>query len=75
MMGEISERYFNDLFICCDEEKINKISVPKATELFRSASLSNEIIQEVSYKIINLILFLLPKMNSSVNLEKNIFGI
>jgi RalBP1-associated Eps domain-containing protein len=50
MMGEISERYFNDLFICCDEEKINKISVPKATELFRSASLSNEIIQEVSYK-------------------------
>jgi hypothetical protein len=48
-MGENSQlRYFNDLFILCDEDKINKVTVIKASELFRSASLSNEAIKEVS---------------------------
>jgi hypothetical protein len=48
-MGENSQlRYFNDLFILCDEDKINKVTVVKASELFRSASLSNDAVKEVS---------------------------
>ena len=50
-LTETETRYYGDLFLCCDEEKTGKIPMLKATELFRSANLSNEKILEVSYKI------------------------
>lgn len=40
------ERYFHDLFLCCESE--GKVPALRATELFRSANLSNQIITQVS---------------------------
>lgn len=40
------ERYFHDLFLCCESE--GKVPALRATELFRSADLSNQIITQVS---------------------------
>lgn len=47
-LTETETRYYGDLFLCCDEEKTGKIPMLKASELFRSADLSNDRILEVS---------------------------
>lgn len=47
-LTETESRYFSDLFLCCDTDKTGKIPSLKATELFRSANLSNDVIQEVN---------------------------
>lgn len=41
------QRYFQDLFLCCESE--GKVPALKATELFRSANLSNEHIRQVNH--------------------------
>lgn len=51
-MDELSEtelRYYNDLFKICSESSDGSGKVPalKATSLFRSANLSNEVINKV----------------------------
>lgn len=46
-LSETELRYFGDLFLCCDVEKTGKIVTLKATELFRSANLSNDIVNKV----------------------------
>lgn len=51
-MDELSEaelRYYNDLFKICSEssDSSGKIPALKATSLFRSANLSNEVINKV----------------------------
>ncbi|XP_061396146.1 ralBP1-associated Eps domain-containing protein 1 [Musca vetustissima] len=46
-LTETESRYYGDLFLCCDEEKTGKIPMLKASELFRSANLSNEKILEI----------------------------
>lgn len=46
-LNETESRYFSDLFLCCDVEKVGKISILKAMELFRSANLQNDKILEV----------------------------
>lgn len=49
-LSETELRYFGDLFLCCDVEKTGKISTLKATELFRSANLTNEVVKQVKLK-------------------------
>lgn len=46
-LNETESRYFGDLFLCCDVEKVGKISILKAMELYRSANLQNDKILEV----------------------------
>uniref|UniRef100_A0A336K1W6 CSON009969 protein n=1 Tax=Culicoides sonorensis TaxID=179676 RepID=A0A336K1W6_CULSO len=40
------ERYFHDLFVCCESE--GKVPSLRATELFRSANLSNQVITQIT---------------------------
>ncbi|XP_037810849.1 uncharacterized protein LOC119603054 isoform X1 [Lucilia sericata] len=47
-LTETESRYYGDLFLCCDEEKTGKIPMLKASELYRSANLSNEKILEIT---------------------------
>ncbi|XP_013118276.1 uncharacterized protein LOC106095584 isoform X2 [Stomoxys calcitrans] len=47
-LTETESRYYGDLFLFCDEEKTGKIPMLKASELFRSANLSNEKILEIT---------------------------
>uniref|UniRef100_A0A1B0DML3 Uncharacterized protein n=1 Tax=Phlebotomus papatasi TaxID=29031 RepID=A0A1B0DML3_PHLPP len=49
-ISETESRYFADIFLCCDVEKTGKVPILKATELFRSANLSNDIIRQFNYK-------------------------
>lgn len=49
-ISETESRYFGDLFVCCDAEKIGKVPILKATEMFRSANLSNDVIRQVSVR-------------------------
>uniref|UniRef100_A0A6B2EH71 Putative ral-gtpase effector ralbp1 n=1 Tax=Phlebotomus kandelakii TaxID=1109342 RepID=A0A6B2EH71_9DIPT len=46
-ISETESRYFADIFLCCDVEKTGKVPILKATELFRSANLSNDIIRQI----------------------------
>lgn len=45
---ELESRYYMDLFLCCDIEKTGKVPILKATEMFRSAEVSNDILKHVS---------------------------
>lgn len=47
-LTETEMRYFGDLFLCCDEESNGKIPILKATELFRSSNVSNDVLKQVS---------------------------
>lgn len=60
-MDELSEaelRYYNDLFKICSESSDGSGKIPalKATSLFRSANLSNEVINKVG---LNCVLFII----------------
>lgn len=46
-ISDTESRYFGDLFLCCDVEKSGKVPILKATEMFRSANLSNDVIRQV----------------------------
>lgn len=46
-LTETEMRYFGDLFLCCDEESNGKIPILKATELFRSSNISNDVLKQV----------------------------
>lgn len=55
---ELESRYFSDLFACCDIEKTGKVPVLKATEMFRSSNISDDILKNVrSIIIANFLLF------------------
>lgn len=41
-------RYFSDLFLCCDEDKAGKVALLKATELFRSSKVPNDVLKQVN---------------------------
>lgn len=51
-LTETEMRYFGDLFLCCDEESNGKIPILKATELFRSSNISNDVLKQVIYPIL-----------------------
>lgn len=44
---ELETRYFADLFACCDTEKTGKIHSLKATEMFRSSDIPNDVLENV----------------------------
>ncbi|KAI5637548.1 ralBP1-associated Eps domain-containing protein 1 [Phthorimaea operculella] len=46
-LTETETRYFGDLFLCCDEESNGKIPILKATELFRSSNVPNDILKQI----------------------------
>ncbi|XP_053610717.1 ralBP1-associated Eps domain-containing protein 1 [Plodia interpunctella] len=46
-LTETEMRYFGDLFLCCDEESNGKIPILKATELFRSSNVSNDVLKQI----------------------------
>lgn len=46
-LTETELRYFGDLFLCCDEESNGKIPILKATELFRSSNVSNDVLKQI----------------------------
>ncbi|PNF14426.1 hypothetical protein B7P43_G01697, partial [Cryptotermes secundus] len=47
-LTETEQRYFGDLFICCDSDNSGKIPVYKASELFRSANLPLDVLKQVT---------------------------
>ncbi|XP_045488854.1 ralBP1-associated Eps domain-containing protein 1 [Pieris rapae] len=46
-LTETEMRYFGDLFLCCDEESNGKIPILKATELFRSSNIPNDVLKQI----------------------------
>ncbi|PZC76431.1 hypothetical protein B5X24_HaOG204670 [Helicoverpa armigera] len=46
-LTETEMRYFGDLFLCCDEESNGKIPILKATELFRSSNVHNDVLKQI----------------------------
>lgn len=48
---ELESRYFSDLFSCCDTEKTGKIHPLKATEMFRSSDIPNDVLENVRSKL------------------------
>lgn len=53
-LTDTETRYYADLFICCDVDKTGKIPMLKATELYRSANISEDVVMEVFHNIYNL---------------------
>lgn len=47
-LSDALQRYFSDIFLCCDEENSGKASVIKALELIRSGNIPEDIITQVS---------------------------
>lgn len=50
-LSETEQRYFSDLFVCCDNENTGKVPVKKAIELFRSGNVPNDVLNQVSVKV------------------------
>ena len=46
-LSETEQRYFGDLFVCCDSDNTGKIPLYKASELFRSANLPLDVLKQV----------------------------
>jgi len=46
-LSETEQRYFGDLFVCCDSDNTGKIPIYKASELFRSANLPLDVLKQV----------------------------
>lgn len=44
---ELESRYFSDLFSCCDIEKTGKVHPLKATEMFRSSNIPDDVLENV----------------------------
>ncbi|XP_017108791.2 ralBP1-associated Eps domain-containing protein 1 isoform X2 [Drosophila bipectinata] len=47
-LTEPESRFYSELFQCCDVENTGKVPILKATELFRSADISNEAVIEIT---------------------------
>ncbi|GLH11588.1 Uncharacterized protein GBIM_16344 [Gryllus bimaculatus] len=47
-LSETEQRYFGDLFTCCDSDKTGKVPVYKASELFRSANLPLDVLKQIT---------------------------
>lgn len=47
-LSETEQRYFSDLFVCCDNENTGKVPVNKAIELFRSGNVPNDVLNQIT---------------------------
>lgn len=46
-LSETFQRYFSDIFLCCDEDKSGKASLYRTTELVKSGNIPDDIIAQV----------------------------
>ncbi|XP_059476957.1 ralBP1-associated Eps domain-containing protein 1 isoform X2 [Neocloeon triangulifer] len=46
-LSDTEQRYFGDLFICCDADNSGKVTASKATELFRTANLPSDSLKQI----------------------------
>lgn len=46
-LSETEQRYFSDLFVCCDNDNTGKVSVNNAVELFRSGNVPLDVLNQV----------------------------
>lgn len=53
-LTETEQRYFSDLFVCCDTECSGKVSVNNAFELFRSGNVPTDTLNQVLKQNSNL---------------------
>nr|CAI5852996.1 unnamed protein product [Callosobruchus analis] len=47
-LSDALQRYFSDIFLCCDDDKTGKASLTKTVELIKSASVPEDIIKQIS---------------------------
>lgn len=73
---ELESRYFSDLFACCDIEKTGKVPILKATEMFRSSNISDDILKNVRFSSSRLFLSIiyLNVMQTCTNYYLNNMG-
>lgn len=48
-LTETEQRYFSDLFVCCDTDNTGKITVNNALELFRTGNVPTDVLNQVGY--------------------------
>lgn len=48
-LSETFQRYFSDIFLCCDEDKSGKANLQRATEVFKSGNIPEDVIAQVNY--------------------------
>lgn len=53
-LSETEQRYFSDLFVCCDVENTGKVAQNKAFELFRSGNVTTDVLNQVSVFVLNV---------------------
>lgn len=46
-LSDTLQRYFSDVFLCCDEDKSGKASVTKTIELLKSGGVPEDVILQV----------------------------
>lgn len=46
-LSDTLQRYFSDIFLCCDEENSGKASLNKAVELIKSGNVPEEVVTQV----------------------------
>lgn len=46
-LSDTLQRYFSDIFLCCDEENSGKALLSKAIELIKSGNIPEEVITQV----------------------------
>lgn len=46
-LSDTLQRYFSDVFLCCDEEKSGKATLAKTVELIKSGNVPEEVISQV----------------------------
>lgn len=46
-LSDALQRYFSDIFLCCDEENTGKASVSKALELIKSGNVPEDVVSQV----------------------------
>ncbi|KAH1026188.1 hypothetical protein HUJ05_010746 [Dendroctonus ponderosae] len=47
-LSETFQRYFSDIFLCCDEDKSGKASLYRTTELVKSGNIPDDIIAQIA---------------------------
>ncbi|XP_066139692.1 ralBP1-associated Eps domain-containing protein 1 isoform X2 [Euwallacea fornicatus] len=47
-LSETFQRYFSDIFLCCDEDKSGKARLHRAAEVFKSGNIPEEVINQIA---------------------------
>lgn len=49
-LSDTLQRYFSDVFLCCDEEKSGKATLVKTVELIKSGNVPEDVISQVTLR-------------------------